>query len=335
MQNFHKNRKKFTKIFACTSLALITCATTLLAVNPFTPQTARASTQPEQQDVFNLHPETDPVIYTTESGLDIKVSLAIDANGVFTGYTYFTMGTYGGADVNWVIIGRHSETTSGTSMGSSFSSPLANFFSNSSPVSAVNIKNWINTCYENVSPQGSAIKADMGTDPIVVDQESSYSLNITLSSKEKVNDTDLEPGEVLCMSQKSVGTAFHPDGAYENSALQTYMNNLFISNLNLTDDQKAIVVPKTVITNNSYSYLCCLFPLAWGNSTCNFNFSSYLSYTTQAGNGYGFRGSSRLAQWYVDRSSGGGGNTYSSFEVVYPGGGYTGNTKACFVMKLT
>ena len=60
---------------------------------------------------LGLDPENDPVIYTTESGLEIKFGgINVDASlasGALTGYPYFTMGTYSGYPVNWVIIGQN------------------------------------------------------------------------------------------------------------------------------------------------------------------------------------------------------------------------------------
>lgn len=335
-----KGKKWGLKILSFGLLGVMLASTGLVGLGHATTQaqTAQGGSTLTDGDAidnsFNLHPETDPVIYTTESGLDIKVSLAIDANGVLTGYTYFTMGTYtDGSAINWLIIGRNSQTVAGNKVTSvNYSTSLAYLFSTSSPLYSIALNNWLENYYENITPPGSVIKDDIGTDQVFVDQGgATYTVSITFSSQERVNDTDLEPGEVLCMSQYSVGTAYH-QSSYEGTSFQTFMSNLFISDLGLTDEQKSVIIPKTIITRNVSSFPCYFFPLAYSTGNSNFYFSSYLNLSTQIGEHFGLRGYGGYSQYYIDRSNSS--NSYKSYEFVLPGSANNAKTKACFVMKL-
>ncbi|MBO5309867.1 MAG: hypothetical protein J6A98_01530 [Clostridia bacterium] len=53
---------------------------------------------------LGLDPENDPVVYTTDYGLEIKYANAL-TNTNLAGYTYFTLGEYDGTPVTWVILG--------------------------------------------------------------------------------------------------------------------------------------------------------------------------------------------------------------------------------------
>ena len=166
---YQKNtQKKFLKIFAAASLALITCATTLLATAPFGTSAASAAVESETASSANLaqeiaeykadiasgkikyapsalglDPENDPVIYTTSSGLEIKKSNATPTstpNGEFTntalnGYSYVTMGEYNGYAINWLICGLPKvigETT--TPAGAAINAELDKNFFHTSPM---------------------------------------------------------------------------------------------------------------------------------------------------------------------------------------------------------
>ena len=112
-----KMPNKWQKRFAVSCLAVLMCGTALFGV-ACTPTTATSGTQGASPSSsangggnstistspFNLNPETDPVVYTTASGLEIKCSNAL-TNTNLASYTYFTMGSYDGTPVNWVIIG--------------------------------------------------------------------------------------------------------------------------------------------------------------------------------------------------------------------------------------
>ena len=142
-------KSKFLKPFSFTSLALLMGAAGVFAFAPLGtgPSVAGASEMVDQintkadgenikyaPSALGLDPENDPVIYTTESGLEIKYGGATTILGggneqsdfsaaplpsgkPLSGYPYFTMGTYNGYAVNWVIIGKSTTgipTSSGT-----------------------------------------------------------------------------------------------------------------------------------------------------------------------------------------------------------------------------
>ena len=136
-------KSKLLKSLGFASLAIFMGATGIfafapLANTPILPNGLNASASTESQNFdLGLRPDTDPVVYVTESGLEIKKS-----NGKYTsttttttniGYTYtqdltsfyyFTMGTYSGTiytaktvsdiytvtnePVNWLILARGS-----------------------------------------------------------------------------------------------------------------------------------------------------------------------------------------------------------------------------------
>ena len=54
-------------------------------------------------NTFNLSPETDPTLFTTQSGLEIKQHNIV-ASGSYTNLQYFTLGSYNGSPLNWLIL---------------------------------------------------------------------------------------------------------------------------------------------------------------------------------------------------------------------------------------
>ena len=105
-------RKKFLKIFAAASLALITCATTLLATAPFGTSTANAAAETNQNNTTQTSTsnglitpqEDDPVLFKTEFGLTIKIgnaAVSTLSTSNLVGFPYFVADGY-----TWVIIGR-------------------------------------------------------------------------------------------------------------------------------------------------------------------------------------------------------------------------------------
>ena len=117
-----KKRKIF-KTLAFSSLALVMAAGGIFA---FAPIGASASTPPPTTTTgLGLDPKNDPVVYTTESGLEIRMSNANKFSGTVTtttnnGYTYtqdltsfyyFTMGTWSGS-IHSVVSGDRTATFS-------------------------------------------------------------------------------------------------------------------------------------------------------------------------------------------------------------------------------
>ena len=283
---YQKNtQKKFLKIFAAVSLALITCATTLLATAPFGANNATAAAAESEMTAqeklasgtLNLNPETDPTIYTTESGLEIKFGGATLTSGALNGYTYFTMGTYNNTPVNWVIIGRHSQGFSATG------GTLAAYFA--SVYASTAFQSWKNNIFEYQTSAGNAIFKDK----ILYDHINGGTFTFSsLEASGTTVDSDLNPGEILVISEILLGEnvtwksspASSGDNDYEESDFKTYINNLYNSTLGLTVTEKACIEPQTLTnyyrgsgtstTTNAY-----LFPLAARGE--NFNMNTYLN----------------------------------------------------------
>ena len=149
-------KSKLLKSLGFTSLAVFMGATALFAFAPLNNTSiaagglnASASSENQTFDL-GLRPDTDPVVYVTESGLEIRKSngkytsttTTTTNNGNsytqdLTGFYYFTMGTFSGTiytaktqtdkytatnePVNWLIIGRgdfdfYDETAAGNSI---------------------------------------------------------------------------------------------------------------------------------------------------------------------------------------------------------------------------
>ena len=126
-------KSKFLKPFSFASLALLMGAAGVFAFAPL--GISSAQEQPTTTTGLGLDPKNDPVVYTTESGLEIRMSNATKYSGTTTvttnrGYSYtqdltsfyyFTMGSFSGTihtgastsatfqvtnqPVNWVILG--------------------------------------------------------------------------------------------------------------------------------------------------------------------------------------------------------------------------------------
>ena len=86
-------RKKLLKILGASSLAIMMGIGTLCGVVIAPMGAAQANTSKE--DVYTsstsplgLDPENDPVIYTTENGIDIKFGAATLSSGALNGYAY-------------------------------------------------------------------------------------------------------------------------------------------------------------------------------------------------------------------------------------------------------
>ena len=207
-----KNSKRI-KGFAVGCLAVLMCGTALLGVG-CTPATsgvqgaspsnpAGINTSP-----FGLCPETDPVVYTTESGLEIKCSNAL-TNTNLASYTYLTMGSYDGTPVNWVIIG----------YDPSVSGHVGEFSGEADDVDPIQGGHSFGSTVDD-SPMGNAIKQEM----------------FAISSEAKPND-EIGDGCVLCLSENVIETTvwastnyskvmyFNNEDNYVRSKCETYYNN--------------------------------------------------------------------------------------------------------------
>ena len=145
---------------------------------------------------LGLDPENDPVVYTTDWGLDIKFhadwgTFGTSAATGVSGYTYFTMGSYGGTNINWVIIGYRDIT-----------------WWNSSSLDNVQIPTWIkmtnrdyvnyyNSNIKDSTPAGSAITSDSSKQYVRDYGYYFFSTNAKQSN-------EIPSGCVLCFAEKSI-----------------------------------------------------------------------------------------------------------------------------------
>lgn len=192
---FHKNitQKRLFKPLAAGTLALFMGIGTLCGVL-LAPNSAQATISSPKNTTTNLTaeeklltgqelglvPENDPVIFTTESGLDIKFHGAILSNGALNGYAYVTM-----ANKNWIIIGK---STSGLSTFSKWS-----FYqkivtpSSSSPH------------FETSTVAGKAIWGDNTMNDII---QGSFTVPGSLAGTSVTANSEIPSGCVLVLSEK-------------------------------------------------------------------------------------------------------------------------------------
>ena len=183
---------------------------------------------------LGLDPKNDPIIYTTESGLEIKFG-GIDieqslASGALTGYPYFTMGTYNNNPVNWIIIGRNYNVTIfdnpiSAKLFSSWISNMKNIFG----------KYFFDNFYETSTPAGSAINSSTSPKGYVQDSSGSISLSSIVT-----NDL-IQSNCLLILSETCLGNSVYGgDANYENSTLKTYITNLYETGLGFSQAEKNI-----------------------------------------------------------------------------------------------
>lgn len=190
--------------------------------------------------VLGLDPETDKTIFTTESGLEIKFGGANLSSGPLSGYAYFTMGSYNGYAVNWVIIARHSANKAG--FGPNITEQILRNFLNSSGETS------LSGYLETQTPAGSAIYNDAHNGEFVFQEVLTFSDVPTL-------DTFLSANEVYCISECALFEAqFQTSSSalpkYEGSNLQSVCQNL-PTTLGLTPSQTSMVVEKNIVSRYS------------------------------------------------------------------------------------
>lgn len=308
-------KSKVLKIFGAGGLALIMGIGTLCGVLllPIIAAQANANISigeetlaPQEKLLFGqglgLDPENDPILYTTESGLNIKFGAATLEDGGLKGYTYFTMGSYNGVPINWVIIGRHSSTASGTTIVE-YGMSLADW-DKETPYRS-EFENWIVSEEAIPTPAGSAIKLEWNKQTLIILKTNYASISLTLSSLEATSDTidtELDPGEILVLSEyvicQSQYHSTYGNNMYAGSVLESKMTALFESELGFTDAQKKVIMPQ-YLTNYSetttYTSSAFLFPLA--NRGENFTLSTYLVPSQYIA--YSLSSTTTASQWWL------------------------------------
>lgn len=339
--------KKFAKMLFGIGLAGFMGLSTLAGVAFVTPTTAKAESELTQTTTspFGLNPETDPVIYTTESGLDIKFGGATLESGALSGYAYFTMGSYNGYNINWVIIGRHSSITSTFTASGYRNVSLGTFLA----LRIDNLKyqvfyNWIDTYYETITPYGKAIDEDLIKNDIIGGFAVS-TLNIALSSKEATSDTidtELNPGEVLVISECILVDTISSGGSnYNGSTLHNGVinlhNSLFLSDPRFISQMISLQTFTSAGTSTTTSTDQYFFLLAGRGE--KFNYTTYLP-NANTRIAYRLGGDSQQFWWLRSGHpsySGDHNAILTDGAYVYNCGSTYGSStgiRPCFVMKL-
>lgn len=300
-QNPKKSR--FFKIFSGLSLiTLITCGTTLLATTQFgvgvdanAAAGANINLSNNSQTTTNsglITPqEDDPVLFKTESGLEIKwgnttitTQIGVGETTGMKGYCYFITND-GSKDYVWIIIGKATDVN--TKFPVDY---IASNWIDSSDYFGNERNEFMGNQYENESPAGTIIYNELVShlDRVI--------------GNDIVSNSEIPSGSILCLANDAVatgvwnntnkavtypydyGTAYHYNSTYSSQALGTAMNGYYTNGTfglsNIKD--KIVGVPITTtgrsgtdtwtpITETLYVY-----PLA-GKSEEKFFYSRYLA----------------------------------------------------------
>ena len=211
-------KSKFLKPFSFTSLALLMGAAGVFAFAPLgaSPSVASANELETTTEQGLITPKADdPVIYTTESGIEIKYGNAVPitsnsslGSGNLKGFPYFETKN-GSTTYTWVIIGRNPNvTTLSTAVQSYlFSTWKAN---NPSSDSWKYSKSFFANTYETTTPAGTAINNAVSSKSYVSD-------NISIPINNLTSNNEIPSGSVLCLSNTIIETCmFYAGSDYEN-----------------------------------------------------------------------------------------------------------------------
>ena len=150
--------------------------------------------------------ENDPVIFTTESGIDIKFALASVtinsslSSGNLSGFPYFTTTGTGGT-YTWVIIGVTSKINEKYFRLSSIKG-----------YAAALTKNYFSSCYETTTPAGAVISDDNLLNDYVYDYWTTLEKYKSVLSQRKQTD-EIPNGCVLCILNGTAGYEYrHSNG---------------------------------------------------------------------------------------------------------------------------
>ena len=277
---------------------------------------------PNPVSPLGLDPENDPIIYTTESGLEIKYGgLDLEgtlASGNLKGYPYFTMGTYSGKAVNWVIIGRAPDVTQNVYIGEKQSLLFSTWKANSNNVLA---KYFASNTFETNSPAGSAINASTASKSYVVDNE-----KITTSLSSITSNAEIQSGCVLAISEYCLGNSVFSSGTnrYSQSTLYTTFTNLYNTGLGLTTAQKSLIKPQKLLTSyyggviDSYTTdggkLYSLFPMSTSSGgKDNFEVPTYYLTSASLRLGYQITATGTLCEYWCKTGKHAGSSTHATY----------------------
>ena len=266
-------------------------------------QNAAQNLTPQEQllaGTLELDPENDPVIYTTESGLEIKYAQAINLGsgdkhtssgtigGVATipsglsGYAYISLGTYDNKPINWIIIGYNSSSTT-VNVNYNFDAAVAFSTYLANPSAYNSFAGSLETSTDAGSLISNAANNGLVYGKWALSVALDYSLAVNAASK---GLTELSSGEVLVLCEGNTGSSWFKNGdsVYSSSDLQTAMRNLYYpetgkNGAEFTEVEAALIVPKTLTTASSDSLTEYLFPLGSSKraSTESFAVENYLN----------------------------------------------------------
>ena len=229
-------KSKFLKPFSFASLALLMGAAGVFAFAPLGASPNNLASASEMVETtttsgLGLDPKNDPVIYTTESGLEIKFG-GITVNGTLssgslTGYPYITMGTYNSKAINWVIISRANNIGSGL-----------DYYLFKTWLTKTNLsfcKYFSSNGYETSTPAGATIKTAVESKSYVADKPA-----VVLPASDLVPiNTSLADNTVLALSETILAKAYWNTSSsgtpktlqssittvYNNSGLSSFVSN--------------------------------------------------------------------------------------------------------------
>lgn len=209
--------------------------------------------------------QNDLVIYTTQSGIDIKYHNSHPGSGhvddsispYLSGYIYLTIG-----GMDYVFIGVNSNSKKNQSVNTQIDQ-----------IGGVSTDHNIFTGLDK-TPAGLAILQDF--------------FNTAIINTNNDIDNELEIGQVLCWSVSTTGVSVTGAAGYEGSGLQSYCNGLYET---LTDSEKSLVVPvsfKSAYSDGYGTYYSestnqTFFPLAAGTrdrTQEKYHIETYLSATS-------------------------------------------------------
>lgn len=236
------------KIFKKISLAVLAIVMASGGIFAFAPIGASASTPPPTTTTgLGLDPKNDPVVYTTESGLEIKMSNVSQFSGTsnfitnksgnvtqdLSGFYYFTMGTYSGTiytgktqtdtytvtnePVNWIILGVGSHSNA---FVESVSNYLFSTIKNNDYLFS-NGEYYFDNQHETFSPAGQLINSVVSTKTYIMGK---------VKDSIKVH-TDIPKGCMLVLSEKMLGQMyFNSSGALNYTYYQGQTLNMTMGN---------------------------------------------------------------------------------------------------------
>lgn len=337
------NKNKKIRVFATSSLALLiglggvlgfTTATSSSQASSLAGNSSTTTAQSQLLNgTLNLDPENDPTLFKTDSGLEVKFAggtLTSEQSTSLAGYGYFTLGSYNGTPIHWVIIG------------------YSNTINLVSQIYAQSISSWrenatttlLESIYTTSNPAGLAISNE-ATKQLIMQ---SIIASATLAQQ---NETELDNNEFLCFASTHIlKSKYGSTGNYLNSTVKSNLDTLFDNTtenggLGLTDQEKKLIDAqdlKTIYTSTILDSTENLFLLASkaNSSSQNFCVETYLTSDDVRRNSESYWLRSGLRNQYgegaahVSTNSTEGGGVSTAADTAR----YTFGVRPAFVLKL-